>query len=107
MDTATRTAAAKDGITGGLSFNEVRKKYYGFGPVKGGESPMSQQQNFSLAALAERDANQPFAKPTAAPSASPSSQPVDMPMEPDAMDKAAEFASLLHRKALAEGLYAA
>ena len=39
--------------------------------VKGGASPYLQQQNFSLAALAERDANQPFAKPTPAPATTP------------------------------------
>ena len=71
MDTGTRVKAAADSITGGLSFNEVRKKYHGVGPVKGGESPMTQQQNFSIAALAERDANDPFAKPKPAPAAAP------------------------------------
>jgi HK97 family phage portal protein len=93
MDTATKTAAAKDGIVGGLSFNEVRKKYYGYGPVKGGESPMSQQQNYSLAALAKRDANDPFAKPTPAPVAAPPT-PKDEPS-----DMAAAMTSV-RRKAL-------
>jgi hypothetical protein len=34
--------------------------------VKGGDSPMAQQQYYSLAALAERDQDMPFAKPTTA-----------------------------------------
>lgn len=104
MDTATKTAAAKDGVTGGLSFNEVRKKYYGIGPVKGGESPMSQQQNYSLAALAERDANHPFAKPQATPQ--PESSSKDAP-ESDSEAMAASFSSALRRKAIEAGLYAA
>jgi hypothetical protein len=42
-------------------------------PVKGGESPMIQQQNFSLAALAKRDAkDDPFGTaPAPAPAAKP------------------------------------
>jgi HK97 family phage portal protein len=96
MDTATRTAAAQSGVTSGLSFNEVRKKYYGMGPVKGGESPLSQQQNYSIAALAERDANDPFAKPTPAPHAQ--TPPADMADEEMA---AASFTALL-RKELAD-----
>jgi HK97 family phage portal protein len=71
MDTATRTKAATDSVTGGvLKVNEARKKYFGVGPVVGGDTPYMQQQMFSLAALAERDAQDPFAKP-AAPSAPP------------------------------------
>jgi len=93
MDTATRTAAAQSGVTSGLSFNEVRKKYYGLGPVKGGESPLSQQQNYSIAALAERDANDPFAKPAPAPPT-----PDDEIDDEMASDKAAAFL----RKALAD-----
>lgn len=63
LDIATRMKAASEGINAGLSFNEVRKRFHGVGPVTGGESPLSQQQYYSLEALAERDANHPFAKP--------------------------------------------
>jgi HK97 family phage portal protein len=62
MDTKTRSdAAAKS--AGTLSPNEARRKYYGMGPSTGGDSPMVQQQYFSLDALAKRDAADPFAKP--------------------------------------------
>ena len=54
---------------GTLAPNEARKKYYGVGPVTGGDSPMVQQQYYSLEALAARDAEQPFAK--AAPATPP------------------------------------
>lgn len=53
--------------TGGgiMAANEARKKI-NLRPVVGGESPMVQQQNFSLAALAKRDAlADPFNAPTA------------------------------------------
>lgn len=89
MDTATRTAAAQSGVTSGLSFNEVRKKYFGLGPVEGGESPLSQQQNYSIAALAERDANAPFAKP--APPAQPLPPAEDDPEDDMPEQKAADF----------------
>jgi HK97 family phage portal protein len=68
MDTATRTKAATDAVSGGvLSPNEARFKYFGLGSVPGGASPMAQQQMFSLEALAERDSLKPFAAPPAPP----------------------------------------
>lgn len=106
MDTATKTKAAADSISGGsLSPNEARKKYYGVGPVKGGDSPYLQQQNFSLAALAERDANSPFAKPASPPPAATAGTPADQQVTPAAM--AASFGAALRRKAIAAELYAA
>jgi phage portal protein BeeE len=73
MVTATKTKAAAEGIgAGALSPNEARFKYFGLGKVEGGATPYMQQQNFSLAALAKRDADDPFSKPsppTAAPAA--------------------------------------
>jgi HK97 family phage portal protein len=66
MDTSSRTKAATDAVVGGvLSPNEARAKYFGLGAVAGGDTPYLQQQMFSMAALAERDANDPFLKPTA------------------------------------------
>lgn len=80
MDTATRTKAAADAVGNGvLSPNEARLKYFGLGPVNGGDSPMVQQQYYSLAALAERDADQPFSKPTPATPAAPPAEPPPAP----------------------------
>jgi HK97 family phage portal protein len=67
MDTATRSAGAQAAIGAGMTPNEVRFRFFDLGPVKGGDSPMLQQQYFSLSALAERDQNDPFAKPEPAP----------------------------------------
>jgi HK97 family phage portal protein len=76
MDTATRTKAAQDGIGGGaLSPNEARKKYYGLGPVEGGDTPYLQQQNYSLSALNQRDQGNPFAPPPAPAPAPPPEKP--------------------------------
>ena len=64
MDTASRVDAATKTTTGGvLSPNEARVRWLDAPPTAGGDSPMMQQQQFSLEALAERDAASPFAKP--------------------------------------------
>ncbi len=73
MDTATKTKAAHDAISAGaMSPNEARLKYFGLGPVPGGDSPFLQQQYYSLEALAMRDLS------GQAPAAPP---PVDTPTE--------------------------
>ncbi|WP_082883500.1 phage portal protein [Caballeronia calidae] len=67
MDTATMVKTLTDGVGGGIvAPNEARKRL-NMRPVKGGQTPYLQQQNYSLAALDERDRNQPFAKPDPAP----------------------------------------
>lgn len=95
LDTATRTKAAHDTITAGaLSPDEARRKYFGLGPVPGGDAPYLQQQMYSLAALAERDAAGPV----------PPTPPVAPPVPPDNVE--ATLAAI-RVAALREGLYAA
>jgi HK97 family phage portal protein len=75
MDTATKTKAAADAIgSGGMSPDEARRKYFGLGPVTGGHTPYMQQQMFSLEALAQRDAGDPFPTPAPAPPSLPPDQ---------------------------------
>jgi HK97 family phage portal protein len=62
MDTVARGKAAADSA-GTLSPNEQRARFYNAKRVVGGNSPMVQQQYYSLEALAQRDANDPFSKP--------------------------------------------
>lgn len=57
MDTETKADVSSKAVTGGLSYNEARLKFWDVGPVKGGDVPLAQQQNFSLEALAKRDAS--------------------------------------------------
>lgn len=81
MDTPTRVRAAAEAIqSAGMSPNEARKKFFGLGRVEGGDTPYMQQQDFSLAALAKRDAMAP-APTSMAPSspAAPSAEPVAPP----------------------------
>jgi HK97 family phage portal protein len=73
MDSETRSKSAQQ-AAGTLSPNEARAKFYGVGAVAGGDSPMVQQQYYSLEALAKRDAGNPFA-PVATPPALPPAPP--------------------------------
>jgi len=69
MDTATQFKTYGEGVNRGiLAPNEARRKM-NLKPVKGGQTPYLQQQNFSLAALDKRDSKEdPFAvKPPTAP----------------------------------------
>jgi HK97 family phage portal protein len=79
MDNATRAKSATEAIgSGAMSPDEARAKYFGLGPVEGGDTPYMQQQMFSLKALAKRDANDPFSKP-AAPAPSPDATAQQVP----------------------------
>lgn len=78
MDSSTRSTAAKEALGGGMSPNEARSRFFSLGPVRGGESPYLQQQNFSLEALAKRDAqDDPFA--TKATPSRPTDEPTNTP----------------------------
>lgn len=79
MDSVTQMTVLKEAIGASvMAPNEARRKI-DLKPVTGGNSPMAQQQNYSLEALAKRDAQaDPFG--TAAPA----------PAEPPANDNAAE-----------------
>lgn len=70
MDPSARYTAYKEGISGGfLKPNEARNKE-DLPNVVGGDTPYMQQQNFSLAALAKRDAlDNPFASTAPKPAA--------------------------------------
>lgn len=86
MDTTARFKAHTEAIGGGwLAPNEARRKE-DLPPVKGGDTPYMQQQNYALAALAERDANDPFAKPTPAPAPQPT-PPANTPPPDDEGDE--------------------
>lgn len=68
MDTASRVKAASDALKSGMTVNEVRRRFYDLGKVEGGDTVYLQQQNFSIEALAKRDASaDPFGTDTPAP----------------------------------------
>lgn len=91
--------------------NEARQKF-NLLPATGGESPMVQQQNYSLEALARRDASEdPFGTATApAPPAPPAPEPDAAKIAADALrivkdaeaqDRAAEAIAVAQRDAAA------
>jgi len=64
MDTAALFESNNKAVAGGwMKPNEARRRA-NYAPVEGGDSPLIQQQNYSLAAIARRDSlPDPFAKP--------------------------------------------
>lgn len=73
MDTKTKIQTTGDAVKAGfLSPNEARAKF-NLVPTKGGESPYLQQQNYNLAALAERGAPPDPAATPPAPAKPPAS----------------------------------
>jgi phage portal protein BeeE len=71
--------------------NEARQRL-DLPPVEGGESPLMQQQNYSLAALAKRDAGEdPFGK---APAPAPAADNPEPAEEGDDEDETEERAAI-------------
>ena len=103
MDNEAKSKAAQEGIgSGGMSPNEARRRFFGLGPVEGGETPYLQEQNWPLRLLAAREL--PTRQPTA-PDPLPGDEEEEDVDEEEELE-AASFGSLLHRKALEHGLYA-
>jgi HK97 family phage portal protein len=70
-------------VGGGIEAPNEARKVFGLGPVKGGAMPYLQQQNFSLEALAKRDAKpDPFAGGTAPAAPAPAADPAVDPPKP-------------------------
>lgn len=93
MDSTARSDGATKAIgSGALSPNEARLKFYGMGPVAGGDSPYLQNQMWPLQQLSERE--------TPAAPALPA-MPV---VTPPPAEMAASFGAALRQKALEAGL---
>lgn len=77
MDTATRFKTYKDGISAGWMAPNEARLCEDYEPVAGGDTPYLQVQNYSLAALAERDAEGPPSKipPSALPTPAADDEP--------------------------------
>lgn len=74
MDTATKVKAEAEGIKAGFRTPNEARASFNLKPVKGGDTPYLQQQNFSLEALNKRDQqDNPFGSAT--PSPAPAAQP--------------------------------
>lgn len=93
MDTQTQINTLKEAVGAALMAPDEARRKLDLPPVKGGSSPYLQEQNFSLAALAKRDAlDDPWAsrsssKPAVTPPTAPS------PAEPESDDETEEAKS--------------
>jgi phage portal protein BeeE len=97
MDKSALYEALGKGVSAAILKPDEARQKLGLPPVEGGDSPYLQQQNFSLAALAKRDAlADPFgvAQKPAAP-ASPAQLPESTDVESAA--KAAELLDYISR----------
>jgi HK97 family phage portal protein len=100
MDSASLVKTLTEGVTGGVFKPDEARKRANLGKVMGGDAVYLQQQNFSLEALAKRDAKEdPFAKGgEAAPAATaPAEAP---PSDNDNELTSLEFDDLLEKGAL-------
>jgi HK97 family phage portal protein len=90
MDPSTRLEAHNKAVGGGWKSPDEVRREENLPPVEGGATPYLQQQNYSLAALAKRDASEdPFGKKTATAPASPvEPDDDDETMSDDEMDEA-------------------
>lgn len=62
MDSVTQMTKAKDGVQGSIYTPNDARKQFNLAPIDGGDTVYMQQQNYSIAALAKRDASDdPFA----------------------------------------------
>lgn len=68
MDTATKVKSWGDLVKAGIAKPDEARARFAMKPVPGGDTPYLQQQNYGLAALAKRDAqDDPFASNTSPP----------------------------------------
>lgn len=93
MDSVALYESLGKGVTNGIMAPDEARQKLNLRPVAGGASPYMQQQQYSLAALAERDQDKPFSKAAAGASASTSS-PAPAPSSDDESDPAAKFFQL-------------
>ncbi|OCT30203.1 phage portal protein [Pseudomonas putida] len=98
MDTAALYKANNEAVSGAwMKPNEARRRA-GLPPVEGGDSPMIQQQNYSLAAIARRDAQaDPLSTAPAAPALTEPAQPSE-PSNEELDDQARMFALLVEKE---------
>jgi HK97 family phage portal protein len=105
MDSTSLVNVVKEAVGAGVMAPNEGRARFDLKPVAGGESPYLQQQNFSLEALAKRDAQaDPFA-PANPPAPPADAQPADQPPPPQkdlaALTQKFTEALFIHREAVA------
>ncbi|HOW49372.1 MAG TPA: phage portal protein [Rubrivivax sp.] len=91
MDPATRLEAHNKAVNGGWKAPDEVRREENLPPVEGGATPYLQQQNYSLAALAKRDAgDDPFGKSAPPTSQAPAKPEIDDVEEERAVEAAVQ-----------------
>jgi len=101
MDSETQVRTLREGVQGAIYKPNEARKVMNLPPVTGGDSAYLQQQNFSLEALAKRDAQDDPFSPSKAET--PTAERVPVPANDDVQARAL---SALFQKELREALYA-
>jgi HK97 family phage portal protein len=100
MDLGSLVETLKVAVGAGIMAPDEARKRLNMAPVEGGASPMIQQQNYSLAALAKRDASvDPFG--TAQPAVTPPAATPDPTQTDQQIQDSAKMLALLIEKRLA------
>jgi HK97 family phage portal protein len=94
MDAVTRVNSAKTAMSGGMTPDEARWKYFALGPVDGGDEVYAQQQMWPLKDLADRTIPVPTNTPGQGPAPVEGKPANDM----SEMDMAARAADLLTKE---------
>lgn len=98
MDTATRIKSYTDAIKGGLMKPDEGRLKMNLPPVEGGDEVYLQQQNYSLSALAKRDAKEdPFASSSKDSASAPAATDADNDNSPEAVAATRAMASWIAR----------
>ena len=91
MDSATQIDTLGKGVSGRIMTNNEARKRLNLGPITGGDTIYMQQQDYSMAAIAARDAMDPLAVQPAANPAPEEPQPTEEEVEDQARALAAFF----------------
>lgn len=104
MDSSTLMATLKEGVGSGLMAPDEGRRRLNLPPVAGGNTPYLQQQNFSLAALAKRDAQQdPFSN---AETSSPAPAEPGPEVEEETIEDQARLFALIMQKEMSSADHA-
>jgi len=91
MDSATQIDTLGKGVSGRIMTNNEARKRLNLGPITGGDTIYMQQQDYSMAAIAARDAMDPLAVQPATNPAPEEPEPTDEEVDDQARALAAFF----------------
>ena len=99
MDEATTVSTLSEGVKGSIMTTNEARKRLNLPPVEGGDVVTAQQQDYSLAALAKRDAADPFGQNATPVTASePAANTPTEPTEEQIQDSAKMLALLIEKR---------